>query len=235
MPKPAEHEHSGHRDRVRKKFIDNGFDGFEPHEVLEMYLFYAIPRKDTNPLAHKLLNRYITISGVCDAPLDELMNDFSLSRSAAVFLKMLPQMSRLYIQSKTSNDNVIDYEHMGECFVNMFIGRTEECVALILGDAKGKLLFSDIIIKGALSSTSAPTRKIVDIALRHNAKCAFLAHNHPSGSALPSSADITATRLIKETLLSVGIDLVDHFIVTTDDYVSLAQSELCGGIFCYED
>ena len=235
MPKPKEHDHAGHRNRVRKKFIDNGFDGFEPHEVLEMYLFYAIPRKDTNALAHKLLNRYITISGVCDAPLDELMKDFSLSQSAAVFLKMLPQMSRLYIQSKTSKDNAIDDECIGEMFMSMFIGRDEECVALILGDAKGKLLFSDIIIKGAIGSTTAPVRKIVDIALRHNAKCAFIAHNHPSGSALPSSSDIKATAIIKNTLLSVGVELIDHYIVTTDDYVSLAQSEMCGRVFCYDD
>lgn len=235
MSKPAKHEHTGHRDRVRKKFIDNGFDGFEPHEVLEMYLFYAIPRKDTNTLAHKLLNRYITISGVCDAPLDELMKDFSLSQSAAVFLKMLPQMSRLYIQSKTSKDNAIDDERIGEMFMSMFIGRNEECVALILGDAKGKLLFSDIITKGSVDSTSAPVRKIVDIALRHNARCAFVAHNHPSGSALPSSEDIRATATIKNTLQSVGVVLVDHYIITTDDYVSLAQSEMCGRIFCYDD
>lgn len=86
-------EHTGHRDRVRKKFLENGFDGFEPHEVLEMCLFYAIPRKDTNALAHRLLDRYLTVAGVCDAPVDELMREFSLSQSCAVFLKMLPEFS----------------------------------------------------------------------------------------------------------------------------------------------
>ena len=96
-------------------------------------------------------------------------------------------------------------------------------------------LFSDIIIKGGIDSTTAPVRKIVDIALRHNAKCAFIAHNHPSGSALPSSDDIRATVSIRNTLLSVGVVLVDHYIITTDDYVSLAQSEMCGKIFCYDD
>lgn len=199
-------EHTGHRDRVRKKFLENGFDGFEPHEVLEMCLFYAIPRKDTNALAHRLLDRYLTVAGVCDAPVDELMREFSLSQSCAVFL-------------------------IGEMFINKFIGRTNEAVALMLGDAKGRMIFFDIIAKGSLSSSDVPLRKIVDLALRHNAKTAFLGHNHPSGSALPSQSDLTSTKIIRRTLDSIGVSLVDHYIVTEFDYVSLRESEMSGSIF----
>lgn len=229
------HEHTGHRKRLKKKFIENGFDVFEPHEALEMYLFYAIPRKDTNPLAHRLLDRYLTIGGVCDAPLDELVNEFKLSESAAVYLKMLPEMSRLYNESKLSADNIIDDENLGELFRTKFIGRTNEAVALMLGDAKGKMIYFGIIAKGSLNSTEMPVRKIVDLSLRHNAKIAYIAHNHPSGSALPSSADISTTKTISETLLSVGVHLIDHFIVTDDDYVSLRESGISGKIFCYDD
>lgn len=229
------HEHTGHRKRLKKKFIENGFDVFEPHEALEMYLFYAIPRKDTNPLAHRLLDRYLTIGGVCDAPLDELINEFKLSESAAVYLKMLPEMSRLYNESKLSADNIIDDENLGEMFRAKFIGRTNEAVALMLGDAKGKMIYFGIISKGSLNSTEIPVRKIVDLSLRHNAKIAYIAHNHPSGSALPSSTDISTTKIISETLLSVGVHLIDHFIVTDDDYVSLRESGISGKIFCCDD
>lgn len=228
------HEHTGHRKRLKKKFIENGFDIFEPHEALEMYLFYAIPRKDTNPLAHRLLDRYLTIGGVCDAPIDELQREFGLSESASVFLKMLPEMSRLYTESKLSDDYVIDYETLGDVFKAKFIGRTNEAVALMLGDAKGKMIYFDIISKGSLNSASMPVRKIVDLSLRHNAKTAFIAHNHPSGSALPSRDDIDTTQTIFETLASIGVELVDHFIVTDDDYVSLRQSGIAGNIFYYE-
>lgn len=228
------HEHTGHRKRLKKKFIENGFDIFEPHEALEMYLFYAIPRKDTNPLAHRLLDRYLTIGGVCDAPIDELQREFGLSESAAVFLKMLPEMSRLYAESKLSDDYVIDYETLGDVFKTKFIGRTNEAVALMLGDAKGKMIYFDIISKGSLNSASMPIRKIVDLSLRHNAKTAFIAHNHPSGSALPSRDDIDTTQTILDTLASVDVELVDHFIVTDDDYVSLRQSGIAGSIFYYE-
>lgn len=228
-------EHSGHRQRVRKKFIENGFDVFEPHEALEMFLFYAIPRKDTNPLAHRLLDRYLTIGGVCDAPVDELMNEFGLSESAAVYIKMLPEMSRLYNESKMSDDNIIDYENLGEIFQKKFIGRTSEAVALMLGDAKGKMIYFNIISKGSLNSSDMPIRKIVDLSLRHNAKTAFLAHNHPSGTALPSHSDLLTTQTVRETLLSVGVDLIDHFIITDDDYVSLRDSGLAGNIFFYDE
>lgn len=228
-------EHSGHRQRVRKKFIENGFDVFEPHEVLEMFLFYAIPRKDTNPLAHRLLDRYMNIGGVCDAPIDELISEFNLSESAAVYIKMLPEMSRLYNESKMSDDNIIDYENLGKLFQAKFIGRTSEAVALMLGDAKGKMIYFNIISKGSLNSSDMPIRKIVDLSLRHNAKTAFLAHNHPSGTALPSHSDLLTTQKVRETLLSVGVDLIDHFIITDDDYVSLRESGLAGNIFFYDD
>lgn len=228
-------EHSGHRQRVRKKFIENGFDVFEPHEALEMFLFYAIPRKDTNPLAHRLLDRYLTIGGVCDAPIDELMEEFGLSESAAAYIKMLPEMSRLYNESKMLDDNIIDYENLGKLFQTKFIGRTSEAVALMLGDAKGKMIYFNIISKGSLNSSDMPIRKIVDLSLRHNAKTAFIAHNHPSGTALPSHSDLLTTQTVRETLLSVGVDLIDHFIITDDDYVSLRDSGLAGNIFFYDE
>lgn len=225
------HEHTGHRQRLKKKFIENGLDVFEPHEALELYLFYAIPRKDTNPLAHRLIDKYLTIAGVCDAPIDELQNEFGLSESAAIFLKLLPEMARLYNESKMSYDNVIDLDKLGEIFKAKFIGRTSEAVALMLGDAKGKMIYFNIISKGSLNSTDMPIRKIVDLALRHNAKTAFLAHNHPSGTALPSSNDLETTRKLLEVLQSVGVELIDHYIVTDEDYVSLRESGMAGNIF----
>lgn len=227
-------EHTGHRKRLKKKFIENGLDVFEPHEALELYLFYAIPRKDTNPLAHRLLDKYGSIGAVCDAPIDELEREFALSETAAVLLKLLPQMSRLYNESKMSYDKPIDLETVGDMFAAKFIGRTSEETALMLGDAKGKMIYFDIIAKGSLTATEMPARKIVDLALRKNARTAFLGHNHPSGTALPSPGDLEATELLKDTLGTIGVELVDHFIVTSEDYVSLRESGMAGKIFYYD-
>ncbi len=218
--------HDGHRKTVKKKFIENGLDVFEPHEALELYLYYAIPRRDTNPLAHRLLDRFVTIAGVCDAPIDELMNEFGLTENTAVLLKLLPQMSRLYNESKLSDENIIKLDTIGDLMKSKFIGRTEEVVVLLLGDAKGKIIFFDVISKGSINSSDIPIRKIVDLSIRHNAKLAFMAHNHPSGNALPSKSDVDTTLLIRTTLKTVGVHLYDHFIVTDDDYVSLRESNM---------
>ena len=219
-------EHSGHRERLRRRCIDNGLDGFEEHQALELYLFYAIPRRDTNPLAHRLLERYRNIGGVCDAPIDELERDFGLSESAATLLKLLPEMSRLYNESKLSDTNFIDPETVGEMIARRFIGRTSEAVALLLGSAKGKILYFDIVAKGSVSSSDFPLRRIVDLAIRHNARTAYIAHNHPSGSLLPSRADIDVTKLLDSTLSSVGVHLLDHFIVADNEYASLREYDL---------
>lgn len=219
-------EHSGHRERLRRRFIDNGLDGFEEHQALELYLFYAIPRRDTNPLAHRLIERYRNIGGVCDAPIDELERDFGLSESAAALLKLLPEMSRLYNESKLSDTNLIDPETVGDMIARRFIGRTSEAVALLLGSAKGKILYFDIVAKGSVSSSDFPLRRIVDLAIRHNARTAYIAHNHPSGSLLPSRADIDVTKLLDSTLSSVGVHLLDHFIVADNEYASLREYDL---------
>ena len=189
-------------------------------------MFYAIPRRDTNPLAHRLLERYRDIACVCDAPIDELQRDFGLSESAAVLLKLLPEMSRLYNESKLSSDNLIDSETVGELMMRRFIGRTSEAVALLLGSAKGKIIYFDIISKGSVSSSDFPIRRIVDLAIRHIARTAYVAHNHPSGNLLPSRADVDVTKLIDGTLRSVGVLLLDHFIVADNEYVSLREHDL---------
>ena len=141
-------------------------------------------------------------------------------------MKLLPEMARLYNESKLSNDNVIDLDTIGDLIKSKFIGRTEEVVVLLLGDAKGKIIFFDVVAKGSVNSSDMPIRKIVDLSIRHNARLAFIAPNHPSGNALPSKNDLATTDALKATLNTVGVRLFDHFIVTDDDYVSLRESEL---------
>ncbi len=226
-------EHIGRRQRQKEKFLKNGFDVFEQHEVLEMLLYYAIPRRDTNPLAHRLLERYGTFGRVCDAPSDELERDFGLSKNAVVLLKMQPQLARVYTESKINDKNFIDPESIGEVFRSKFIGRNSEAVAMLLGDARGRVIFSDIIAYGSLNSTEMPIRKMVDLAIRHNAKTAYIAHNHPSGSLLPSKQDLDTTMIIYDTLCNVGVKLMDHFIVTDTKYLSLKDSGMGDHIFLY--
>ena len=233
MASSNENEHQGHRQRQKEKFLRNGFDVFEEHEILEMLLYYAIPRRDTNPVAHRLINRYSCFGMVCDAPSDELERDFGLSKNAVTLLKMVPELSRVYCESKLNNRNLIEEDTIGPLLQSMFIGRTSEAVAMVLGDAKGRIIFSDVIAHGSINSTEMPVRKMVDLAIRHNAKTAFIAHNHPSGSQLPSKNDLDSTMIIYDTLHNIGVRLVDHYIITDTHYTSLRHSGMAEHIFVY--
>lgn len=224
-------EHIGHRQRMKERFLHTHFDGFEEHQILEMILYYVYPRTDTNPLAHRLLNTFGSISSVFDATVDTLINA-GLTPNAAIFLTMLPDISRVYLNDRNNNQSkIIDFEHLGEYFVSKFIGRDEEVMVLLLTDAKGKELYCGVISKGSIHASEVPVRKIIDLAMRYNAATAVIAHNHPSGVALPSRADLDATKSVSQTLNLIGVMLFDHIIVSDDDFVSLRESQLCNDIF----
>ncbi|MBQ1838291.1 MAG: hypothetical protein II127_01575 [Ruminococcus sp.] len=220
MAENKDNIHAGHRARMKKRFIEHGFQGMEQHEILEMVLYYAIPRKDTNQLAHRLLDRYGVLGKVCDTPVDVLERDFGLSESAAVLLKMVPALAQVYIDSKVDR-KFINTETVIEVLRPKFIGATVERTVVALSDAKDKFILCDVIFEGSLSATESPIRKIVDLALRHNAKYVYLAHNHPSELCVPSRQDLEATRTISETLDGIGVVLVDHYIFTSNEHFSI--------------
>ena len=228
-----ENVHKDHRKRVRKKYLDNGLDGFEIHEALEFLLFYCVPYKNTSILAHNLLDSFGSLSAVLDAPFDALI-EFGLTEPQAAMLKLIPDISRLYIDDKHNNHRkIVDYDNVSQTILNKFIGRENENVLLMLLDAKGKEIFCGIISKGTLSDKSLPIRKIVDFSLRYNARSVIIAHNHPSGVALPSRNDMEATANIKNALDLIGVKLIDHYIVADNDCVSLAQSKIAPALFEY--
>ena len=225
MASSNDNEHQVHRQRQKEKFLRNGFDVFEEHEILEMLLYYAVPRKDTNQLAHRLIDSYGTFAKVCDAPVDVLQKDYGLSEAAAVLLKMLPQLAAAYMESSL-DAQCIDMKNAAEILRPKFIGATVEKVAIALSDANDRLILCDVVAEGSLSATESPVRKIVDLALRHNAKYVYLAHNHPSGNILPSQSDLQVTRQLYDTLKGVGVNLVDHYIIGGSRYLSLRESGL---------
>ena len=137
--------HKNHRSRVRKKFLDNGLDNFEMHESLEFLLFYCVPYKNTSELAHRLLDEFGSLSAVFDAPFNALCQ-FGLTETQAAYLKLMPEISRLYIDDKHNNrDKVFNYKTAGQSILNKFIGRENENVLLLLLDAKGKELYCGIV------------------------------------------------------------------------------------------
>ncbi len=218
-------EHDGHRKRLKARFMKTGLDDFEPHNVLELLLFYGIPRKDTNPIAHRLINRFGSLSGVFDAGPEELMKVDGITENTAVLISMIPQLARKYLEDKTDAVNAISgFDDIGTYLMPKFVGRTVETIMLAALDNKNKIISCSIIAEGENDRASLSKRKVMEEAIRVGATRVVLAHNHPRGFAMPSKEDIHLTEEVYALLRTVEIELVDHIIFAEDDFVSLAAS-----------
>lgn len=217
--------HEGHRDRLKKRFLENGLDGFTEVQALELMLFYCIPQKDTNPLAHSLLDRFGSLAQVLEAPVEELRKVPGVGEHTAVFLHLITEAARFYMVSRGARETVLPtLESCAQYLLPFFFGRKVETVFLLCMDAKCKVLCCKEIGEGGINSAGISIRRVVETALAAGATSVVLAHNHPSGIALPSNEDVQTTRRVAIALQAVEVQLVDHVVIADGDYVSMAQS-----------
>lgn len=215
--------HSGHRERVKQKFYESELDTFADHEILEFLLFYSIPRHNTNPLGHDLMERYKNLSRVFDAEFDDLLTINGINKNSATLIKLIPALCRKYMIAKqniklprlSSLNAILEYVPA------FFIGKTVEELHIICMDKTCKVLCQEILSKGSLESTPVDLKSIANVVVKANASRVILAHNHPSGMAVPSIADIETTRKIKQLLNSMNVELDDHIIVTAEKTISM--------------
>ncbi len=207
-----ENIHGGHRRRMKKKFLENGIEAFAEHEVLELLLYYAIPRTDTNETAHLLIQEFGSLSAVLDAPVQDLMKTGGLTENTATLLKLVPALLNVYSANKSSDvlDNV---KAVTAYFQAAFLGVKDEEVKLCCLDDRLHVIACQTIFRGVPESVPISIRKIAETAFRYNCSLLILAHNHPNGESLPSKADISATRQILTALQPLGIQLLDHIVV----------------------
>ena len=172
--------HQGHRERVKQRFLKHNLDVFEEHQILELLLFYGLPRADTNPIAHELLDRFGTISGVCDAPIEELTRTKGITQNVAILLKLIPQLSRHYINTQTSDkERIYDTNSAMRIISPQFIGRKNEMVVLVLMDSKNRVLYCGVVTEGNVNTVPLYIRKIITLAATYNAAEAIIAHIVP--------------------------------------------------------
>ena len=217
--------HKGHRERLKLRFLESGLDSFTDVQALELLLFYAIPQKDTNPIAHALLERFGSLSQVLDAPLEALKKVPGISDHAATLLRLATELARFYqVDTARRTEVLTSLDACGAYLVPRFFGRKVETVFLLCLDAKCKVLCCREIGEGSVNAASISVRKVVEAALSANATTVVLAHNHPSGIASPSHEDYAATDRARNALETIGVALADHIIVADGDFVSLAES-----------
>lgn len=220
-----ENVHGGHRERLKNRFLEEGLEHFDEHQVLELLLFYCIPRQDTNPIAHALLEHFGSLSQVMEAAPSELKKVAGMGEASATFLSLLNAFNRYYQVNRASSLVILNtLEDCGRYLMPFFYGRRNETVYLLCLDAKCKVLCCKEVGEGSVNSAAVPIRRVVEMALGANATSVVLAHNHPSGIALPSDEDQLTTRQLAIALAAVDITLVDHMIMADDEFVSLRQS-----------
>ena len=214
--------HKDHRKHTKDRFLSEGLDSFEPHHVLELLLFYSIPQKDTNETAHMLINRFGSLSAVFDAPYDDLLTVPGISEHSATLIKLIPAISRRYAMEKNSKvTKLSSIEDIGKYLVARYLGVTEETVLLLLLDNKFGLIDCVKVHEGSVNSSAITMRKLIETALFKRASMVVLAHNHPSGVALPSSDDLFTTQQVKRAFDLVEIGMLAHIIVAGDTFTNI--------------
>lgn len=216
--------HQGHRARVKEEFRKNGLSHFQDHRILEMLLYYSVPRSDTNEMGHLLMERFGSLSGVFDSSIELLTETKGLGTESATLIKFVSELIRAYMDDYTDVHNVItDPASAKEYMRYKFLCRPAECIYLTCMGANGKVIFSDQIAEGSPESVHIRPADVVKAALKANAVTAVLAHNHPNGICTPSSRDLSATSVLARELLRVDVELIDHIIIAPDGIYSMKE------------
>ena len=221
----AESIHAGHREKMRNRFIrEKGFENFEDHQILELLLFYANTRGDTNPLAHELLDAFGSLKGVLEARPEQLMQVKGIGEQQAVLLSMVVPLTRVWHRCAMTVPDKIGTSREAENYcLSILAGERTERFYVISLNAKCNVLGRRKISEGSLSEVSAYPRMVMETALNYNAHSVLLCHNHPGGTCAPSPEDISSTIQLQRLLNGVGILVLDHIIVAGDRTYSMIQ------------
>ncbi len=219
----TENIHANHRERVRSKVVKYGMQQFHDHEVLELLLFYAIPRVDTNPLAHALLERFGSIDRLFSASIHELVAVPGVGEKVAVLLKTVFEVHNRINRAVPDNMIFKTFDDVGQYFAKQYHGCDTEKALLLLMDKRGGFKRLVDVSDGDDSCAPLRVRDIMTQALSESASVVALAHNHPSGVLVPSYDDKCVTAELENVLLSLQMRFIDHFIVYGDSYIGVKQ------------
>ena len=228
--------HKGHRQKVKDRYYETGLAGMPDHNIIELLLFFGIPQKDTNAIAHELIDRFGSFSGVLEAKREELIAVKGMTESAACLLTMILPVYKRYVEDlhkkKPDLSNKSDYvKYLKPLYLD---APNNERIYILCLDSNDKLVACKKISEGDFSSALFDVRKIVSAVLEVNAKKVIISHNHPNGMVNPSAADCEITADIRELLKYLKVKLIDHVIITDTGYCSMASSAkyihlICGG------
>ena len=219
-------EHEGHRERMRARFAKSGLEGFADHEVLELLLFYAIPRRNTNLEAHSLLKRFGSLHAVLDADVKSLKQVEGVGEGAATLITLFSQVARRLDMSRRAERREIKTRGQAQnhCLA-LLSGLRQEHFYVVGLSGQMKHLGDVLIARGSLSDVPAYPRLVAEAVLGLNAHSVVLCHNHPGGSLVPSRRDVEVTRQLNALLDGLSVALADHIVVAGGEALSMVA---CG-------
>lgn len=220
---------SGHRKRIREKYLENSIHILFDYEILELLLSYAIPRKDTKNLAKELLKKFGSIEKVLNSDKEELKKVEGLGEASITFLKLIGELPTIFYENKLKNNDVITIKNKENLlkFLRSKIAyeKIEKFYVLYLSNSN-ELIACEEKSSGTLDKSAIYPREIYRDVIKYNAKAIILAHNHPSGNINPSKSDMDITKEIAEGLKNFDALLLEHIIITENSYFSFLEEGL---------
>ena len=219
--------HDGHRKRMRDRFLENGIDGFAPHEVLEMLLYFSKPRVNTNDTAHKLIQHFGSFDKVLDADYKSLTQVEGVGEQSAFMLRLLKDTINYYTRCKWEDKPVLSNSFAAGVYALDMVGeQTAEGFYVLCLDAQRSVLNFKKLSSGTTYRTLIDVQLVVETALTHHAHSIIVVHNHPNGLIEPSESDIALTRKIQRAFSELNVKIIDHIIVGEGRFFSMAEKQL---------
>lgn len=218
--------HDGHRARKKAQYRRLGLRGMAEHEALELLLYYAIPRRDTNELAHRLIQEFGSLYAVLEAPVEALARVDGMGENAALLLQLVHDVHTHVAVPPRRDIHFNSLKDYGDYAMKLLDGQRKEILYMFCMDDKGKLLAEHVLSQGGVNSATVSVQDVVEKALRCRCSYVVLAHNHPGGVASISRDDRNTTLHLRDVLQDVHIALIEHIIVADGDYVSMALSDV---------
>ena len=215
----------GHRRRLREKFLKAGLNSLHDYEAVELLLTYAIPRMDVKPVAKSLIKKFKGLRGILDASMEELIETPGLGEHSAGLIKLTKELGQAYLKEQIIGEDVLSSPKEVVDFLTIKLAgeRVEKFLALFLS-TKNEVLAIETINEGTINQTAVYPRKVIEHAIRHNARSIIFVHNHPSGDSTPSKSDIRLTKELEDAARTVDILIHDHIIIGRNGHHSLRDS-----------
>ena len=211
---------------MTNRFLANGLEGFAPHEVLELLLFFSKPRVNTNQTAHELMERFGDLNSVFDAQPEELKEINGIGDSSALLIKLIPPLARRYVEGKTERKTINTAEEAGKYLISKFVGMKTEMIVMICLNRKNEIVGIKKYESGFSATSCADMEDIVKAGINMKAASVYFSHNHPGGTLFPSRQDIVTTEILKNRFDNIGIEFKDHIIVANNDYYSMKKEKI---------